>query len=162
VKQHVIQHNLRIDRIRIRSELRYLIGSNIVRLKCRVSGGKTGTIAMVRVFVYSNPFQWSGSGLELDREPNREFGTIGNTSHSFHKLRICHPPKASFGKLYSSQGAALSNAALSSRVSSRLLSGQLSWLLSWLSSRLQSRLSIVSRLSCGLAVIVCTVPVKQQ
>ena len=37
-------------------------------LKCRVFGG--------------NPLQRSGSGLEPDPEPNREFGPVANTSNA--------------------------------------------------------------------------------
>jgi hypothetical protein len=51
VKEQLIMHNIHIDNVTIRSELRYLIGATVVSLKCRVFGGKTGPIATVRVFV---------------------------------------------------------------------------------------------------------------
>jgi hypothetical protein len=44
-------NNLHIHHVMIRSELKYLIGAKVVRLKCGVFGGKTGPIATVRVFV---------------------------------------------------------------------------------------------------------------
>jgi hypothetical protein len=50
----------------IRSELRFLIGAEIVDLKYWVIG--------------RNPLQRSGSGLEPDTEPNREFGPVANTT----------------------------------------------------------------------------------
>jgi len=52
VKEHLIRHNLRSDHVTIRSELRHWIGVKVVRLKCRVLGGKTSPITMVRVFVW--------------------------------------------------------------------------------------------------------------
>jgi hypothetical protein len=30
--------------------------------------------------VSGNPLQWSGSGLEPDPEPNRDFGPVANTT----------------------------------------------------------------------------------
>jgi len=52
VKERLQLQNLRIDHVVIRSELKYLIRAIIVKLKCRVFGGKTGSIAMVRVLVW--------------------------------------------------------------------------------------------------------------
>jgi hypothetical protein len=52
VKERQELHNLRIDHVMIRSQLKYLIGAKVVRLKCRVFGGKTGPMATVRVFVW--------------------------------------------------------------------------------------------------------------
>jgi len=52
VKERLKLHNLHTDHVMIRSELKYLFGSKDVWLKCRVFGGKTGPIAMVRVFVW--------------------------------------------------------------------------------------------------------------
>jgi len=52
VKERIKLHNLYIDRVMIRSELRYLIGAKLVKLKCRVFGGKTGPIATIRVFMW--------------------------------------------------------------------------------------------------------------
>ena len=68
MKEGLKLHNLHTDHVTIRSELRYLIGAKIVDLKCRVFGG--------------NPLQRSGSGLEPDPEPNREFGPVANTSYA--------------------------------------------------------------------------------
>ena len=50
-KERLQLQNLRIDHVVIRSELKYLIRAIIVKLKCRVFGGKTGSIAMVLVLV---------------------------------------------------------------------------------------------------------------
>jgi len=44
--------NLCIDHVTIRSELKYLLRGNVVVLKCRVFGGKTGAIATVWVFMW--------------------------------------------------------------------------------------------------------------
>jgi len=52
VKELVKLHNLCTDHVTLQSELKYLIGAKVVRLKCRVFGGKTGPIATVRVFVW--------------------------------------------------------------------------------------------------------------
>jgi hypothetical protein len=52
VKEHVKLHNLCTDHVTIRLELKYLIGAKVVRLKCRVFGGKTGPIATVQVLVW--------------------------------------------------------------------------------------------------------------
>jgi len=52
VKERLELHNLRTDHVMIRSQLKYLIGAKVVRLKCRVFGGKTGPMATVRVFVW--------------------------------------------------------------------------------------------------------------
>jgi len=49
-----------------------------VRLKCRVSGGKRDSMAMVRVFVWQNQVQLFSSGLEPYPEGNQEFGPITN------------------------------------------------------------------------------------
>jgi hypothetical protein len=65
----------------IQSEFKHLIGAKVVMLKCRVFGGKTGTIATVQVFVWSDPLQRFGSRSELDPELTREFATIANTTH---------------------------------------------------------------------------------
>jgi len=42
VKELLKLHNLCIDHVMIQSELKYLISAKVVRLKCRVFGGKTG------------------------------------------------------------------------------------------------------------------------
>ena len=52
VNELVKLHNLYTDNVTIQSELKYLIGAKVVRLKCRVFGGKTGLITTVRVFVW--------------------------------------------------------------------------------------------------------------
>ena len=65
MKELLELHNLRTDHIMIRSELQYLIGGQVVMLKCRV--------------VCGNPLQRFGSGLEPDPEPIREFGPVANT-----------------------------------------------------------------------------------
>jgi len=47
VKMRLTLHNLLIDNVMIQSEPRYLTGANIVNLKCRVFGGKTGPFQKV-------------------------------------------------------------------------------------------------------------------
>ena len=79
MKELVKLHNLRTDHVTIRSELKYLIGAKVVRLKCRVYDVKTGPIATVRVFVWQDPLQWFGSGFDPDPQPTCEFGTVANT-----------------------------------------------------------------------------------
>jgi hypothetical protein len=66
----------------IRSELKYLIGANIVNLKCRVFGGKTGPMATVRVFGVVTPVATVRIQEESYAEPTREFGPVANTSHA--------------------------------------------------------------------------------
>jgi len=75
-------HNLRIDHVTIWSELKNLIGAQVVSFPCRVVDLKTGPIAFVRVIVGEIPLPQSGSGLERDPELTREFGTVPSTGHS--------------------------------------------------------------------------------
>jgi len=91
----------------------------------------TSTLASKLLQTWSLPLAKASTDLEA------------SISQSFHKLRVCHRPKASSGgKLYSSRSAALSS-RLPSRLSSRLLSRLLSRLSSRLSSRLPSGLSAI-------------------
>jgi hypothetical protein len=62
VKELQELHHLCTDHVMIRSQLKYLIGAKVVRLKCRVFGGKTGPMATVRVFVWQKPLPRFGSG----------------------------------------------------------------------------------------------------
>jgi hypothetical protein len=64
----------------IRSKLKYLIGAKIVNLKYRVFGGKTGPMAMVRVFGVVRPVGTVRFRVEPYPEPTREFGTVANTT----------------------------------------------------------------------------------
>jgi len=84
-KDRLKLHNPHIDHVTIQSELKYSIGAKVVRLKCQVFGGKTGPIAPVRVFVWWNQLQWSGSRLEPDLQPNQTIGSTANTK--FHDER---------------------------------------------------------------------------
>jgi hypothetical protein len=72
VKELLILHNLRMDHVSIRSELRYLIGAKVVRFKWRVFGGETGPIATVRVFEVVATIRFRirnrSSGLDTSRE----------------------------------------------------------------------------------------------
>jgi len=54
VEQVVKLHTLCTDHVTIQSELKYLIGAKVMRLKCRVYGGKTGLIAMVQILCGKN------------------------------------------------------------------------------------------------------------
>jgi hypothetical protein len=79
VKERLIIHNIFTDHVTIRSELRYLIRAKVVRFRCRVFCSKTGPITTVQVFMWLNPLQRSGPGLDPDSEPNREFGSIAKS-----------------------------------------------------------------------------------
>jgi len=72
-------HNLRIDHVVVRSELKYLIGANIVNLKCPVFGGKTGPFPMVQVYCVVRPGATVRFWVELEPEPTRNFGPFANT-----------------------------------------------------------------------------------
>jgi len=80
VKEGLKLHDLRIDHVMIRSELKYLIGAQVVRLKCRVFAGKTGPIPRVRVFCVVKPVATVRVLVEPDPELTREFGTVANTN----------------------------------------------------------------------------------
>jgi hypothetical protein len=51
VNDRLVLHIECIDHAMIQLELRVVLGANIMSMKCRVLGGKTGPIAMVQVFV---------------------------------------------------------------------------------------------------------------
>jgi hypothetical protein len=51
ITERLKPHNLPIVHVMVRSELEYLIGGKVVRLKCRVIWGKTSPISVVLVFV---------------------------------------------------------------------------------------------------------------
>jgi len=80
VNERPTLHNLRIDHVTIRSELRYWIGAQVVRLKCRLFGGKTGHIATVRVCGVARPIATFRFQVELDPQMNRDFGPVAYTS----------------------------------------------------------------------------------
>jgi len=71
-------HNLHIDHVAIRSELKYLPGAKIVNLKCRVFGGKTGPFPMVRVFRVVRPVVTVWFWVEPEPEPTCEYGPFAN------------------------------------------------------------------------------------
>jgi hypothetical protein len=52
MKELVKEANVRIHHVMIRSELKYLIGGKVVRLKCQGIGHKPGPIATVWVFMW--------------------------------------------------------------------------------------------------------------
>jgi hypothetical protein len=52
LKKRVEMHNLHTDHVMIRSELKYLISTKVVNLKCWVFPSKTGPIAKVRFLVW--------------------------------------------------------------------------------------------------------------
>jgi hypothetical protein len=62
VKEQVKLDNLRLGHVTIRSELRYLIGAQVVRLKYRVFGGKPAQLQQSGFLVSYNPLPRSGSG----------------------------------------------------------------------------------------------------
>jgi len=76
VKQRLGLLNQHPDHVVIQSELKCLIAGNDVVLKCRVFGGKTGPIAMVRVFVRQRQFQLFWSSSNPNPEPIYLVGSI--------------------------------------------------------------------------------------
>jgi len=78
MKEQVEPHNLCFDHVLIRSELKYLIRGNIVRLNCRVFGGKTSPFAVGRVFCVVRHVATVRFWVESEPEPTRQFGTIAN------------------------------------------------------------------------------------
>jgi hypothetical protein len=62
VKEWLELHYLRIYRAMIRLDRKYLQGARFGRLKCPVFGGKTGSIATVKIFLWSNLLQTFRSG----------------------------------------------------------------------------------------------------
>jgi len=79
VKERLKLHNLRIDRVVIRSELKYLVGPKIVNLKCQLFGGKTSALLMVQVCRVVRPVAMVWFQVELDPEPTQHFGPVANT-----------------------------------------------------------------------------------
>ena len=76
----------------IRSELNHLVGAKMVNLKCRVFGGKTGPFPMVQVFRVVRPIATVQIWVELDPEPNWQFGPVANTApNTNEKHASCHP-----------------------------------------------------------------------
>jgi len=51
VKERLKLHNLHVDDLMIRSELRYIIGAKLVVMKCGVFGGKTSPIPTGQIVV---------------------------------------------------------------------------------------------------------------
>jgi len=81
-------HNLRTDHVMIRSELKHLIGGNVVMLKCRVFGGKTGPFPMGRVFRVVRRGATVRFQVEPEPEPTREFGPIGITRYELISSQV--------------------------------------------------------------------------
>jgi len=52
VNERLELHNLHTDHVTVQSELKYLIEAKVVMFKFQVFGGKTGSIATVRVIVW--------------------------------------------------------------------------------------------------------------
>ena len=84
MKEQVKLHNLRTDQVMIRSELKYLIGTKNVNLKCPVFGGKTGPFPMVLVFRVVRPVATVRFRVEPYPEPAREFGPVPNTNNEYN------------------------------------------------------------------------------
>jgi hypothetical protein len=78
VNEQVAQHSLHIDHLMIRSELKYLIGGKVGMLKWRVCGAKTGPFPEHRVFHAVRPISTVQMQVELEPEPTRHFGPVGN------------------------------------------------------------------------------------
>jgi len=69
VKDPLVLNDQCINHVTIRSELRYLKGSDIVRLKCQGFQCKTSPIAIVWVFVWWDPLKHFVSGSNHNPEP---------------------------------------------------------------------------------------------
>jgi hypothetical protein len=82
VKEGLKLDNLRTDHVMIRSELKYLIGAQIVDLKCRDFGGKTAPFPTVQVIRVVRPVAKVRFRVEPNPEPTREFGPVANTTHN--------------------------------------------------------------------------------
>jgi hypothetical protein len=80
VKERVELYNLRTDHVMRRSELKYLIGGQVVMLKCRVFEVKTGPFPVGRVFRGVRPVATVRFRVEPEPEPTREIGPVANTS----------------------------------------------------------------------------------
>jgi len=83
VKEWVVLYNLHTDHVKIRSELKYLIGGKVVVLKCRDFGGKTGPFPVGWVFRGVKPVAMVWFQAERELEKTWEFGPVANT--------ICYP-----------------------------------------------------------------------
>jgi hypothetical protein len=82
VKELLKLHNLRIDQVVIRSELKYLLGAKLENLKSRVFVGKTAPFPTVPVFRVVRPeLATVWVRVELDPEPTWQFGPVGNTTN---------------------------------------------------------------------------------
>ena len=80
MKEGLKLHNLRTDHVVIQSELKYLIGAEMVNFKCRVVGGKTAPFPTVWVLRVIRPVATVRVRVELDPEPTWQFGPDANTS----------------------------------------------------------------------------------
>jgi hypothetical protein len=83
----------------IRSEFKDLIGGQVVMLKCRVFGGKTGPFPVGRVFRGVRPVATVWFRVEPEPEPTPEFGLVANTSSASAFTHI-----RSIGSLYREYG----------------------------------------------------------
>jgi hypothetical protein len=80
VKGRVELHTLRTDHVMIRSELKYLIGGQVVILKCRVFVGKTGPFPVGRVFRRVRPVVTVRFWVKPEPELIREFDPVADTT----------------------------------------------------------------------------------
>jgi hypothetical protein len=69
----------------IRSELKYFIGAQVVRWKCRVFVGKTGKCPMVQDFWVGKPIATVQVWVEPELEPAR---AVGNCVNNLHELAL--------------------------------------------------------------------------
>jgi hypothetical protein len=86
VKEKVKLDTLHLEHVTIQSELRYLIGAQVVRLKCQVVGGKPAQWQRSRFLGWYNELPRSGSGYEPDPPPSRDLPPIANTCLSYQRL----------------------------------------------------------------------------
>jgi hypothetical protein len=65
----------------IRSELKYLIGGQVVMSKCWVFGGKPGPCPVGRGICVVRPVATIRFRVEPELEPTRDFGPIAHTAY---------------------------------------------------------------------------------
>jgi hypothetical protein len=80
--------NLRTDHVAIRSELKFLLGAQRAKWKCRVFGGKTGPFPTVQVIGVVRPVATVLFQVNPDPEPIREFGPVACTTVDNFSIKL--------------------------------------------------------------------------
>jgi len=82
VKEHLKLHTLGIYHIVIRSELKYLIGAKVRSWQKCGTSQRTAGLVRCSFSMWSNLLPGFKSGSDPDPEPNRQFGTVANTTNN--------------------------------------------------------------------------------